>query len=138
MKMLEVISERVSGDIKTQTQPKEDIFHDEQQSLVLSIKDHGKVTMVLKSDIRWFEAAGDYICVHTDKMSYTMRSTMKDIERKLNPDIFCRIHRSTIVNQSFVREIKSLPKGEAIVTLDNKEMLKVSRNYRTALQHFIA
>lgn len=138
LSVLEDISEKerehtLAGGDHTET----DVLEAGHDPLCLAIKDRGTVTLVLKADIYWFEAAGDYVCVHTRTKTYTMRATMKDIEAKLNSNLFSRVHRSTIVNHTLIREVLPLPKGEAYVRLENQEKIKVSRNYRDALRKII-
>ena len=64
----------------------------------LAIKDGSSITFVPVRDIDWIDAAGDYMCVHANKETHIMRTTMKELEAKLDPSIFQRVHRSTIVN----------------------------------------
>jgi two-component system LytT family response regulator len=83
--------------------------------------------------IEWIDAAGDYMCVHAANETYILRSTMKELEKKLTAE-FVRIHRSTIVNLRKVRSVDAIPKGECLLHLDDDVSLKVSRNYRSAVQ----
>ncbi|VAW47762.1 Two-component transcriptional response regulator, LuxR family, partial [hydrothermal vent metagenome] len=66
----------------------------------LAIKDQGNTILVPVADITWIEAAGDYMCIHSQnpKEVNVLRSTMNELESKLNPTTFQRVHRSTIVN----------------------------------------
>ena len=95
----------------------------------LSIKDGNKITLVKAVDIHWVDAAGDYMCVHTKDKTHIMRSTMKQLETLLNPDIFLRIHRSTIVNSRHITGAQTFPNGEYQLILDDETKLKVSRSY---------
>ena len=103
----------------------------------LPIKDGGHTYLLPHEDIEWIDAAGDYMCVHADGKVHILRSTMKDLESKLSPD-FVRIHRSTIVNLRRVRAVDTLPKGECLLHLDEEVTVRVSRNYRAAIQHLLA
>ncbi len=103
----------------------------------LPIKDGQQTRLVEFADIAWVEAAGDYMCVHVLGETFILRSTMKELEQKL-PEDFVRIHRSTIVNLRAVQSVDSLPKGEALLNLGNGAALKVSRNYRGAIQHILS
>jgi two-component system LytT family response regulator len=62
---------------------------------------------------------------------------MKDLEMQLNPKVFQRIHRSTIVNMGRVREICAHINGEYYLVLNNGERLKMSRSYKNKVQHFL-
>ena len=82
-----------------------------------------------------FTSAANYVHVHCGSTSHRMRSTMNELERKLDPRQFVRIHRCTIINIECLREFRPLPHGDYLVKLlDGKELI-MSRNYR---QHFRA
>ncbi|GAA5441975.1 transcriptional regulatory protein BtsR [Microbulbifer sp. NBRC 101763] len=103
----------------------------------LAIKDRGSITMVSQQDIEWIDAAGDYMCVHVKGETHVMRSTIKDLQKKLCPKNFKRIHRSTLVNLNFIEHIKVLTKGEYFLTLTSGAKVKVSRNYRLPIKEFL-
>ncbi|WP_231758693.1 LytR/AlgR family response regulator transcription factor [Microbulbifer elongatus] len=103
----------------------------------IAIKDSGKITLVPARDIDWIDAAGDYMCVHANGETHVMRITMKELEQQLDPKVFQRIHRSTIVNLKRVREICAHINGEYHLVLNNGERLKMSRSYKNKVQHFI-
>jgi two-component system, LytTR family, response regulator len=103
----------------------------------LPIKDGGHTYLLSHDEIEWIDAAGDYMCVHAGGKVYILRSTMKALESKLSSD-FVRIHRSTIVNLRRVRAVDTLPKGECLLHLDKEVTVRVSRNYRTAIQHLLS
>ena len=63
-----------------------------------------------------------------------MRSTLTDVESKLAPEQFRRVHRSAIINLAVVREITPLPKGEALVRLTGDAKVKVSRSYKHVIK----
>ncbi len=77
------------------------------------------------------------MCVHAQGKVHILRSTMKDLEAKLSSD-FVRIHRSTVVNVRKVRAVDTLPKGECLLHLDDDVTVRVSRNYRSAIQQLLA
>ena len=89
-------------------------------------------------DIDWVDAAGDYMCVHADNVTYIMRITMKQLEAMLNPLKFKRIHRSTIVNADRIASAHSLSNGEYQLTLNEGTQLKVSRSYRDRIRQFLS
>lgn len=102
----------------------------------LAIKDSGEITYVPVEDIKWVEAAGDYMCVHVADKVHILRSTMKDLETKLSPKIFQRIHRSVIVNLKRVEKVCSHINGEYHLYLDCGSQLKMSRSYKDKIKHF--
>jgi two-component system LytT family response regulator len=74
------------------------------------------------------------MCVHAGNDTHVLRSTLSDLLRQLDPRRFRRIHRSTIVNLDYVRELRSHPNGEAVLTLREGQQLKLSRRYRDQLR----
>ena len=102
----------------------------------LSIKDKNETTLVDIKDIAWVDAAGDYMCLHTGQQTHIMRCTMKELERYLNPALFQRIHRSTIINLDHVDKIQNHINGEFFLLLKNGTRLKMSRGYKEKIKHF--
>src|ERR1700742_2737904 len=70
-------------------------------------------------DIDWIEAADYYVCLHVGPKSHLLRRSMAELERDLDAHIFCRIHRSTIVNLRRVRALQIDNAGEYEVLLDS-------------------
>ena len=102
----------------------------------LAIKDGPSITFVRIRDIDWIDAAGDYMCVHVKGETHIMRTTMKELEAKLDPTIFQRVHRSTIVNLERVNKVSSHINGEFHLTLNCGTSLKMSRSYKEKVKHF--
>ena len=102
----------------------------------LAIKDGPSITFVPIRDIDWIDAAGDYMCVHVKGETHIMRTTMKELEAKLDPTIFQRVHRSTIVNLERVNKVSSHINGEFHLTLNCGTSLKMSRSYKEKVKHF--
>src|SRR3546814_10468770 len=65
---------------------------------MINIKDRGQIFRVDVDSIERIDAAGDYMCIYTADNSLILRETMKDLEKRLDPRNFQRVHRSTIVN----------------------------------------
>lgn len=103
----------------------------------ISIKDGQNITRILSKDIAWVDAAGDYMCIHEGGIIHVMRITMKELEQQLNPDVFQRIHRSTIVNLERVEKVSAHINGEYQLTLDSGDRLKMSRSYKDKVKHFL-
>ena len=99
----------------------------------LSIRDSGETTNVDVDSIEWIDAAGDYMCVHAGGDTFVLRGTMKRLEELLDPELFVRVHRSTIVNRKRVRSLRPHRNGEYFLTLDNRRELKLSRSYKANL-----
>jgi len=86
------------------------------------------------ADIDWIEAADYYAALHVGAKSHLLRRSMTDLEQELDPNVFCRIHRSTIVNLDRVQSLESTEDDEPIVVLEGGARLRMSRRYRKALQ----
>ena len=102
----------------------------------LAIKDGTSLTFVPVKDIDWIDAAGDYMCVHVKGETHIMRTTMKELEARLAPSTFQRVHRSTIVNLERVEKISSHINGEFHLILGGGISLKMSRSYKNKVKHF--
>ena len=79
----------------------------------LAIKSVGQISFVKISEIDWIEAADYYACLHVGPRTHLLRRSMTDLEEELDPAVFCRIHRSTIVNlaRARARSKRRLSKG---------------------------
>ena len=104
----------------------------------IAIKDHESTVLVDIDDIDWIDAAGDYMCIHVKGETLILRSTLKHLMSKLDPDVFKRIHRSTVVNLSRIVKSTPLHKGEYMLFLECGAQLKVSRNYRQDIKVFLS
>lgn len=100
------------------------------------VKNTDKNIFVDVSDIEWIESAGNYVKLHTPNHSHMIRSSLKNLQSKLNPLRFVRIHRSWMVNIEQVKEIEPWFSGDSKVTLSNGKTLRLSRNYKDNLDKF--
>jgi len=98
------------------------------------IKSAGEVCFIKVTEIDWIEAADYYACLHVGTKSHLLRRSMSDLEEDLDPNLFCRVHRSSIVNLERVRGLKLSEDGEYDILLDNGARLRMSRRYRKHLQ----
>ncbi|EAQ65100.1 response regulator [Marinomonas sp. MED121] len=90
-------------------------------------------TEVKLEDIAWVDAAGDYMCIHANQKTHILHSTMKALFKRLGQDQFCRIHRSTIVNKSYISKAYPQSKGDYLVELVDGTQLRLSRTYQAVL-----
>jgi two-component system LytT family response regulator len=100
----------------------------------LTIKSVGQVSFVKVSEIDWIEAADYYACLHVGPKTHLLRRSMAELEQELDPAVFSRIHRSTIVNLDRVQCLKLGEDGEYDVLLENGAILRLSQRYRKQLQ----
>ena len=87
-----------------------------------------KLLPLLVADIQWVEADGDYCRLHTADDSFHSSYGISAIEQKLDPSVFLRVHRSSLVNLSKVREAHRYGKAYDL-TLLNGQTVRVSRGY---------
>ena len=104
---------------------------------MINIKDRGQIFRVDVDTIERIDAAGDYMCIYTGDNTLILRETMKDLEKRLDPRRFQRVHRSTIVNLDLVRQVKPHTNGECFLVLDSGAQVKVSRSYREVVARFV-
>lgn len=104
---------------------------------MINIKDRGQIFRVDVDSIEKIDAAGDYMCIYTGDNTLILRETMKDLEKRLDPRRFQRVHRSTIVNLDQVRQVKPHTNGECFLVLDSGSQVKVSRSYRDVVARFV-
>ncbi len=104
----------------------------------LVIKTSGKkIVFVYLKDIEWIEAFDYYIKIHTTSETHLVRESLKRMESKLPEGDFMRIHRSSIVNAAFIKEVGIIENSEYQLKMMSGEVLKVSRTNRPKIQEFI-
>jgi two-component system LytT family response regulator len=86
------------------------------------------------STIDWIDAAGDYMCLHAGGATHVLRATMKELEDMLDPSVFQRVHRSTIVNLARVRSLRPHVNGECFLRLQSGQEVKLSRSFRDKVE----
>jgi two-component system LytT family response regulator len=103
----------------------------------LVVKSAGRVFFLKTEEIDWIDSAGNYVRLHVSGESYLLRETMTNLEGKLDPDRFIRIHRSTMVNIERIKELQQVFHGDYVVILQNGQRLALSRTYRDKLQEIL-
>lgn len=104
---------------------------------VLPIRQGRETVRVPTASIDWIDAAGDYMCIHAGGQTHILRGTMKDLEQHLDPRLFQRVHRSTIVNLNRVQSLRAHMNGEYFLKLEGGHELKLSRTYRDKVEYFL-
>lgn len=105
----------------------------EQQKLVIQ-DGRSPIQLIPYQDIQWIDAAGDYMCVHTHSETHVMRTRLKNLINERLPDLFVRIHKSTVVNLTYIEQLQPLGNSEYNAVLSNGKVLKVSRTFARALK----
>ncbi len=105
---------------------------------VFLVREGPRLVFVPEDTIQWFEAADNYVRVHTKDETYLTRRTLSSLEAKLDRRRFARIHRSSIVNLQHVKELTALQNGDHEVLLRDGRRLGLSRRYRKNLDWVFA
>ena len=90
------------------------------------IKDSKGINVIPVNEIFYFEAQDDYVMIHTSKGRHMKKQTLKNLEQRLNSEIFIRTHRSYIINSTEIQRIEPYEKDSYIAILKNSAKLKVS------------
>ncbi len=85
-------------------------------------------------DIDHIQACGNYAEIHAAGRTHLVRMTMQELEQRLDPAVFVRIHRSTIVQIDRIRNIVAASHGDFDLTLHDGTVLRLSRKHRGRLQ----
>ena len=99
----------------------------------LVFKSRGRTVLVPVNEVRWIAAEENYVRICTEKETHMLRGTMMSFERKLDPQMFLRVHRSAIVNLQFVRGVAAGAKGDFAVHLASGHRVAMSRSYHARL-----
>ena len=135
-RLKEVIAEIAPDSVENLTDHSDQVSANRFEKLI-NIKDRGQIFRVDVDTIERIDAAGDYMCIYTGDNTLILRETMKDLEKRLDPRRFQRVHRSTIVNLDLVKEVKPHTNGESFLVLGSGAQVKVSRSYRDVVARFV-
>jgi DNA-binding LytR/AlgR family response regulator len=100
----------------------------------IAIKAKGKILFLDPDEVAAVEARGNYVLMQRTGGSELLRESMSTVAEKLRAYGFVRIHRSVIVNASFVEEILTLSTGDNILRIKGGKEFAVSRTYRKNLR----
>jgi two-component system LytT family response regulator len=100
----------------------------------VAIRNNGRVVFVKLRDIDWIEAADNYVCLHCGRETHVIRETMNELEARLDPAQFLRVHRSTIVNLDRVQELQPWFRGDYRVVLRDGTKLTLTKSHREKLE----
>ena len=91
---------------------------------------HGKLIVVTVAEVRYFEAAGNYVRLHAAHVQPLLRGTLSSLEKRLDPNRFVRVHRSFIVNASLIAEMRATKSGDYELVLRDGGNVPMSRTFR--------
>jgi two-component system, LytTR family, response regulator LytT len=105
------------------------IVDNKESSDTIFVKSNSRLVKVRTKDIYFIEALKDYVVINTLNDRYTIHSTMKDIERKLSPNEFIRVHRSFIVRIDKIAAIEP----PNLLLEDNNKTIPIGGSYKDEL-----
>lgn len=100
----------------------------------LFVKRDDRVIVLHPGDVDWIEAYGDYVHIHVGAERHLLRTTLSELEQRLRPEGFARIHRSRLVNVSRIKELRALSRGVSVVLLKNGLRLDASYPFLKSMQ----
>jgi len=100
----------------------------------IAIKVKGRILFVDPTEVAVVKAEGNYVLLQRQSGSYLLRESISTVAEKLRPHGFIRIHRSVLVNISFVEEIQPWTTGEYVLRIKGGKEFTVSRTYKNNLQ----
>jgi two-component system, LytTR family, response regulator len=106
----------------------------QQKRKKIAIKANGRILFIAPDDVVAVHAEGNYVLLQADAGSHLLRVTMSSIAKKLRPYGFLQIHRSVLVNSSFVEELQPLPTGEYALRIKGGKQYTVTRTYKSNLK----
>ena len=104
------------------------------QSRRVAIKTTGRILFMNLGDVVSVQAKGKCVYLQRKASSYLLRESISDVAEKLETHGFIRIHRSVLVNTSFVEEIRPLSTGEYSLRVDGGREYTVTRTYKKNLK----
>jgi two-component system LytT family response regulator len=103
----------------------------------IPVPKNGRLSLIETNRIEWMEARGNTLLLHCENEVYHLRKALSEIQKQLDPRNFIRIHRSTIVNVRFVREIQPWFNGHHVLILKNGQKLRISRYRNEVMRQLI-
>ena len=100
----------------------------------VAIKAKGRILFIDPAEVSVIRAEGNYVLLEKRSGSYLLRESLSIVAEKLKAHGFIRIHRSVLVNTSFVEEIQPWPTGEYVLRIKGGQELTVSRTYKNNLR----
>ncbi len=100
----------------------------------IAVRNNGRVVFVKLEEIDWIEASDNYVCLHCARETHVVRETMSELESRLNPAHFLRVHRSAIVNLDRIKELQPWFRGDYRVILRDGTELTLTKNHREKLE----
>lgn len=101
-----------------------------QYSDKINLKTGSKTQLIKSASIQIISTDRPYSVVLTSEQKFLSDKSLKDFEIELDPSLFFRVHRSSIVHEKFIKELKSRKNGDYDALLENGQWVRFSRHYR--------
>jgi len=102
------------------------------------VKESGRIFFVRADSVDCIEAARNYVTLFAGKQTHTVRETLAQLEKRLDPRRFVRVHRSWIVNAERIRELQPWFNGAYIVITEGGKRLRTSRSFKENVESLLA
>ena len=96
------------------------------------VSQRSEVIRIAATDVDWIEAERDYMRLHVGQRSFLLHQTISELERRLDPARFLRLHRSTIVRRDHIAKMRHNGLGTWFAVLADGTELRIGRSYQTA------
>jgi two-component system LytT family response regulator len=103
----------------------------------LAVEEDEKIVLIRVDNIQWIQSLGKHIRLYAEEKSHLLRQSMKNLQAKLDPEHFLRVHRNVIVNLDHLDEFYLHPSGNMFVKLRNGVSLPLRRGSRNMLRKFL-
>lgn len=103
----------------------------------LLLAEHGKVVVLSMRDIEFVQAAAKHVKIYAAGRCYSFRQSLRELESRLDPSCFVRVHRSALVNVEYIAEMHPMFHGDYELILKRGTRLTLSRRYRERLAPFL-
>jgi two-component system LytT family response regulator len=101
------------------------------------VRSADEIYFVKAADVLWIESAGNYVKLHADGKEHIVRTSLRELEQRLDPALFVRVHRSAVVNLDFIKKLEPYFHGEFVITLKDGSRLTSSRSYSARLRQLL-
>lgn len=103
----------------------------------LMVRSGSRILPIAAEDIVWIEAAEDYALLHTAQGKFTASTGIGELEKRLDTQVFMRVHRSAMINVQCIKHVETDTSGNLTVTMSNGAKVKVSRSYTSQIRGLI-
>jgi two-component system LytT family response regulator len=127
-----------AGDVQLQLEGLLSVVRNEEHHLHrILVKQDDHHVIVKVRDVQWIEAEDNYVRLHVEGTSHLVRASMSNILAKLDPKLFRRVHRSSIVNLDYIFEVHPWFSGEHVLVMKDGTRLTMSRSFRDQFKELV-